>query len=407
MKATVPDCSSNTPNYTFEEYVERRGSSSYKWDHIPGAEEVPGVLPFWVADMDFPGPPQIQRALEERARHGIFGYHFRSPEYVHAVKNWILHRHGWGVPEEHLTFTPPGVIYAVDLLLRQLTKPGDPILVHTPGYTPLLDVITLNGRKAVTSPLTYCRNDSRFYMDFEDMEKKIRENSLRFMLFCSPHNPTGRVWSREELFRLEKLCSRYGITILSDEIHGDLIYPGERHIPLGSLSEYTLNHGITIFSATKSFNLGGLQGATVITGNAAIRRNLSRALLAAQTRLDNIFGAVATQKAYETGAPWLEAFMRYIRENFLFLQDFLKKEFPSILLASPQGTYFAWMDMRPLGLSPEELRQRLIHKGKIALLDGCEFGTSGEGFQRMNLACPRSLLEKGAAGIRRSLQSTA
>ncbi|HPJ27235.1 MAG TPA: aminotransferase class I/II-fold pyridoxal phosphate-dependent enzyme, partial [Synergistaceae bacterium] len=285
---------------SFEEYTERRGTSSYKWDDIPGAAQVPGVLPFWVADMDFPCPPKVREALEKRARHGIFGYHFRSPEYVSSVRNWILNRHKWKVPEELLVFTPPGVVYAIDLLVRQLTKPGDPVLIHTPAYTPLLETVVLNERKVVASPLVYSKKDSRFHMNFEDMEEKIRKHSIRFMLFCSPHNPTGRVWSREELLKIEAITSRHDITVLSDEIHGDLIYPGERHIPFGSLSAYTLEKGITIFSATKSFNLGGLQGATVITGNPEIRRNLSRTLQAAQTRLDNIFGAVATQTAYET-----------------------------------------------------------------------------------------------------------
>lgn len=387
--------------YNFDKVIERRGTRSFKWDMNEEYYGNEDVIPMWVADMDFPCAEPIIEAMEKRLSHKIFGYAVRDKSYYEAIINWLRRRHNWEVNEEELAFCPPGVIMAINVFIQILTEPGDKIIVQTPTYDPLFDSIQGNNRKVIKNPLKL--ESGKYLMDFEDLRGKI-DKDVKMLLLCSPHNPVGRVWSREELLELGEICLENNIFIISDEIHFDLVYGEYEHIPFSSLNDEIAKNSATCFSGNKTFNLGGLQLATLVIADKKIREEFNKAMGIYQTRLDNIFGAVALEAGYNEGEDWLEQVMSYIKGNLEFAKRYISKNIPEINYIEPEGTYMMWLDFRNLKLAPLELRDFLVNEANVALCDGYEFGEEGEGFMRMNIACPRKTLELALNNIERAIK---
>lgn len=376
--------------YNFDDVVERKGTNSFKWDMNEEYYGNSDVIPMWVADMDFPCADPIIEAMRERLNHKIFGYSVRDKSYYEAVISWLKKRHNWDVNEEELVFCPPGVIMAINVLIQLLSNPGDNIIVQTPTYDPLFDSIEGNNRKVIKNSLKI--ENGRYVMDFEDLESKI-DKDTKMLILCSPHNPVGRVWSKEELLKLGEICLKNNIFVVSDEIHFDIVYNEYNHIPFSSISEEIAQNSVVCFSTNKTFNLGGLQLATLVIANEDIREKFNKAICTYQTRLDNTFGAVALEAGYNEGEEWLEQVIGYIKGNLEFAKKYISENIPEVKYFEPEGTYMMWLDFRELKFTPIELRNFLVNDANVALCDGYEFGKEGEGFMRMNIACPRSTLE--------------
>lgn len=388
--------------YNFDQIIDRKGTNSFKWDTN---EEYYGnidAIPMWVADMDFQCAEPIIKAMKARLNHKVMGYMTRDQQYYDAICDWLLRRHGWEIKREDLVFCPPGVIMGINILIQTLTKPGDKIIVQTPTYKPLSDSIKNNNRTIVKNPLKI--KNGRYVMDFDDLKDKI-DKDVKMLLLCSPHNPMGRVWREEELIRLGKMCLENNIFVVSDEIHLDLIHSGHKHIPFSSLSKEFAQNSAVCISTNKTFNLGGLQLATLIIANEKIREKFNNAIGTYQTTLDNIFGQVALIAGYNKGEKWLDQVMQYVGENLNYVKKYITQNIPEIQYFEPEGSYMMWLDFRGLKMPPLELRQFLVTKAGVALCDGYEFGKEGEGFMRMNIACPRSTIELALNNIKLAIEN--
>ncbi|EHQ89311.1 MalY/PatB family protein [Desulfosporosinus youngiae] len=382
--------------YNFDQVIDRRQTCSVKWDfnqQIFGCED---ILPLWVADMDFQAPDAVVEALVNRARHGIFGYSNGMDGYYEALIAWLGDRHNWEIQQDWISFSP-GVVFALYELVRSLTKPGDKILIQSPVYPPFFKAVKNNGREVVNSQLRV--EHGRYVMDFEDLEEKF-SGGVKMMILCSPHNPVGRVWEREELDRLGRLCLAYNVIVISDEIHGDLIYEGHRHIPLASLSPELAMQSIVCTAPSKTFNLAGLQTSNLIIPNPEYRKAYEASRDLTGIHNPNVFGITALEAAYREGEDWLNQLMHYLKESVEFLKSSLAQELPQIKLTQPEGTYLVWLDFRELGMKPEELQKFLVHKAGVGLNPGYQFGSGGEGFARLNIGCARSVLREGLERLR-------
>lgn len=385
--------------YNLDERIDRRGTNSLKWDYgkrYTGRDEE--LLPLWVADMDFRAPEFLTRALTERIAHGIFGYAPYPPSYFDAVRLWLRQRHGWEVEEEWIV-PVPGVVPAIRLALECLTRPGEKIVIQPPVYYPFSAVISRNGRRIVENPLK--RVGRRYEMDFEQLEGVVDEETRAFLL-CSPHNPVARVWTGEELESLRDFCLAHELVLISDEIHCDLIMGGSRHIPAATLYREGRNPTITFTSATKTFNLSGLSCANAIIPDATIRRAFSHQVAIESLQLPNLMSVVAAEAAYRGGSGWLDQTLAYIEENYRFLVSFLGERAPDLVVFPLEGTYLVWIDLSATGIPDAELKKRLLDEG-VWLDDGPMFGTGGQGFQRINIACPKSILEEALERLVRAL----
>ena len=376
--------------YDFDEIIPRRHTNSYKWDGATDSD----VLPLWVADMDFRTAPAITEALKQRVEHGIFGYTRVPDEYYEAVTAWFKRRHGWDIRREWMIYTS-GVVPAISAIIKALTGPGDKVLVQTPVYNCFFSSIRNNGCEVASSPLVY--EDRTYRMDLEDLERKASDENTKVMLLCNPHNPAGRVWTREELTAVGEICIRHGVTVVSDEIHCELVYSGHRHIPFASISEDFLRHSVTCVSPSKAFNIAGLQIANIIAPDETMRRRIDKAININEVCDVNPFGVIATMAAYNEGEEWLGQLLDYLWQNYLFLVEFCRTQLPDFPVARLEGTYLAWMDCRTLGIGSEELEQLLVGEAKLWLNAGTMYGAEGEGFMRWNLACPRSVLKQALA----------
>lgn len=376
--------------YDFDEIIPRRHTNSYKWDGTTDSD----VLPLWVADMDFRTAPAITEALKQRVEHGIFGYTRVPDEYYEAVTAWFKRRHGWDIRREWMIYTS-GVVPAISAIIKALTGPGDKVLVQTPVYNCFFSSIRNNGCEVASSPLVY--EDRTYRMDLEDLERKASDEKTKVMLLCNPHNPAGRVWTREELTAVGEICIRHGVTVVSDEIHCELVYSGHRHIPFASISDDFLRHSVTCVSPSKAFNIAGLQIANIIAPDETMRRRIDKAININEVCDVNPFGVIATMAAYNEGEEWLGQLLDYLWQNYLFLVEFCRTHLPDFPVARLEGTYLAWMDCRALGIGSEELEQLLVGEAKLWLNAGTMYGAEGEGFMRWNLACPRSVLEQALA----------
>lgn len=374
--------------YDFDQVIPRRGTDSYKWDSAGS----PDVLPMWVADMDFRTAPAIVDALRRRVEHGIFGYTRVPDSYYEAVTGWFARRHGWTIDRRWMLYTS-GVVPAISAVIKALTRPGDKVLVQTPVYNCFFSSIRNNGCGMVASPLVPVGNT--YVMDYDDLEQKLSDPQVKVMLLCNPHNPVGHVWKREELARLGDMCIRHGVTVVSDEIHCELVFPGHRYTPFASISEKFLQHSVTCLSPSKAFNIAGLQIANIVCIDAALRAKIDRAINDNEVCDVNPFGVIATQAAYNEGEEWLDQLIGYLHANYLYMQDFCSENLPQFPLTALEGTYLVWMDCRTLGLPSEELERRLVAEAGLWLNAGTMYGAEGEGFMRWNIACPRTTLAEG------------
>lgn len=389
-------------SHQFDELINRYNTNSVKWDALEERFGNSDVLPLWVADMDFRAPDAVIEALKEVAEHGIFGYTIRPDSFYDALISWFERRHQWKFTRESIVISP-GIVPALSLLVQAFTEPGDNVLIQSPVYHPFFYVVEQNERNLIDNPLQL--KDGKYEIDFADLEQKLRDYQCKIMLLCSPHNPAGRVWTKEELIKIGELCKKYDVLVISDEIHCDLIYKGYEHIPFASLSKDFQNISVTCVAPSKTFNLAGLQASALVIPNADIREKYERSLKIENSEMLNSFAVAGFEAAYTYGDQWLDDLMDYLEESVQFLTSFIQKEIPEISVIPPEGTYLIWLDFRKLGFSPKELETFLLNKAKVALNQGSIFGETGEGFARINIACPRATLEKGLHRIKDAVAS--
>ena len=374
--------------YNFDEIIPRRGTNSYKWDSAAAAD----TLPMWVADMDFRAAPAIIDALLRRAKHGIFGYTRVPDAYYEAVTGWFERRHGWRMEKEWIVYTT-GVVPALSAIIKALTAPGDKVLVQTPVYNCFFSSIGNNGCEIVTNSLVY--ENETYRMDFGDLEEKASDPKVKLLLLCNPHNPAGRVWSREELLKLGEICLRHGVFVVADEIHCELTYAGHAYTPFASLSEAFLLHSATCTSPSKAFNLAGLQIANITIADSDIRHRVDKAININEVCDVNPFGVEALITAYNEGEDWLEAVKAYLYDNYLYLRKFFEEQLPEFPVTRLEGTYLVWVNCSVLNRSSEDLEESLLREARVRFNAGSMYGTDGDGFLRINIACPRKLLQEG------------
>ena len=383
--------------YDFDTVIPRRGTLSYKWDSAPE-----GVLPMWVADMDFRTAPAITDALHRRVDNGIFGYTLVPDEYYDAVTSWFARRHGWQIDRDMMIYTS-GVVPAISAIIKALAAPGDKVIVQTPVYNCFFSSIRNNGCEILPNPLL--RDGDTFSMDFDDLERKAADPKATLMILCNPHNPAGRVWSRDELLRLGEICIRHGVTVISDEIHCEFVFDGYRHTPFASVSEELSRHCVVCVSPSKAFNIAGLQIANIVAPDSDTRARIDKAININEVCDVNPFGVIATIAAYNEGEEWLKQLLDYLRGNYEYMRGFCRENLPQFPITRLEATYLVWMDCRALGMTSEELEERLVDDARLWLNAGSMYGADGDGFMRWNIACPRSVLQDGLERFRRYVNS--
>ena len=381
--------------YDFSRPTDRRGTDSYKWDSAPEAD----IIPLWVADMDFETFPAITEALQRRVAHGIFGY-TRVPEaYYEAVCRWFDKRHGWHINREDIIYTS-GVVPAVSAVIKALTLPGDQVIVQGPVYNCFFSSIRNNGCEMVSNSLIYNKEELRYEIDFDDLERKLAHERARLMLLCNPHNPGGRVWTRDELTRVAELCRKYGVRVVSDEIHCELTLYDNQYVPFGSLPDELSRGSITCCSPSKAFNTAGLQIANIVCRDAEVRNRIDRAININEVCDVNPFGVIALQAAYsDEGYEWLTQLRAYISSNYDLLRERFARELPKCKVMRMEGTYLAWIDCSELHISSDEIEEMLMHENKVWVNAGSMYGTEGAAFIRINMACTSELLNEGITRI--------
>lgn len=375
--------------FDFDKVIQRKGTNSLKYDFAEEYGKPADALPLWVADMDFQTAPPILKRLEQLVQHGIFGYTDHKEDYVQAVKNWYQHRFAWDIQGEWIV-KMPGVVAALAMAVRAFTKEGDSVLIQRPVYHPFSSVVETNRRNLVNNPLKLV--NGYYEIDFDDFEKKIVDHQVKLFILCSPHNPVGRVWKEWELKRMGDICLKYKVLVASDEIHSDFVWQGFRHRVFASLSPAYQEITITCTAPSKTFNLAGLQAANVMIADPQLREKFRQESWSAGYSELNAMGLAACQAAYEEGGEWLEELKEYIWGNYLFLKEYLEAKMPQITPGVLEGTYLAWLDFRNLGLGEEKLEEMIVNRARVWFNGGTVFGPEGEGFQRVNIACPRPVL---------------
>jgi len=389
--------------YDFDEVINRKGTSSIKYDFAVERGKPVDVLPLWVADMDFRTPPMVIDALTKVSQHGIFGYSDIKHDYFQAVYNWFMSRFDWKTDPSWLVKTP-GVVYALATAIRSLTNEGDAVIIQQPVYYPFSSTILANNRKLINNALIY--NNGSYYIDFEDFEQKIIEHKVKLFIMCSPHNPIGRVWSADELIRLGDICVKHGVIVISDEIHADFTYEGNKHFIFSKLKSEFLNNSIICTAPSKTFNLAGLQVSNIFIANKNIRNMFQKEINRTGYSQLNTMGLIACQAAYEHGADWLDELKAYLAGNLQLAREFLGKRLPQVKLIEPQGTYLIWLDFQELKLSDEQLEDLIVNRAKLWLDAGTMFGSEGSGFQRINIACPRAILEQALNQLEQAIRTS-
>ena len=381
--------------YDFSRPTDRRGTDSYKWDSAPEAD----IIPLWVADMDFETFTGITEALQRRVAHGIFGY-TRVPEaYYEAVCKWFGKHHGWHINREDIIYTS-GVVPAVSAVIKALTLPGDQVIVQGPVYNCFFSSIRNNGCETVSNSLIYNKEELRYEIDFDDLERKLKHERARLMLICNPHNPGGRVWTRDELTRVAELCRKYGVRVVSDEIHCELTLYDNEYVPFGSLPDELSRDSITCCSPSKAFNTAGLQIANIVCRDAEVRNRIDRAININEVCDVNPFGVIALQTAYsDEGYEWLTQLRKYISANYDLLLERFARELPKCKVMRMEGTYLAWIDCSELHISSDEIEEMLMHENKVWVNAGSMYGAEGAAFIRINMACTSELLNEGITRI--------
>ncbi|MCJ8009467.1 MalY/PatB family protein [Lederbergia wuyishanensis] len=386
--------------YNFDEKVDRKNTSSVKWDGMKAVFGKNELLPMWVADMDFPPPSEVLETMKQRVDHGVFGYTIIGDTTSKAIINWVSKRHGWDINPSWLMYSH-GVVPSIGMAIRAFTEVGDKVMLQSPVYTPFFNMIESNMREVINSPLVL--KNGRYEIDFTDFEEKLK-SGVKLFLLCSPHNPAGRVWSKEELTKIAELCREYGVIIASDEIHADIVSPPYKHIPICTLDPSYSDFIITFMAPSKTFNLAGLQSSFIVVQNVEMRKKLQDIQKKEGFHTLNTFGIIAMEAAYQYGEKWLEDALDYIKDNIKILKEGIENYLPELKVIEPEGTYLVWVDCRATGLDDKEIRQRLLEKAGLAVNFGNSYGQGGEGFIRINTACPRSIIEEGIERLKLAFQ---
>ena len=384
-------------NLNFDKIIDRRNTRCLKYDFAVERNMPADVLPLWVADMDFETSSYIEDAIIERAKHAIYGYSEVKTPYFDILKKWMQKHHDWDIQRKWLVKTT-GVVFALAMAVKAYTEPGDAVLIQQPVYYPFSEVIKDNGRNVVSNTL-YLGEDNSYHIDFEDFEQKIVAHKIKLFLLCNPHNPVGRVWSKEELTRLGDICVKYHVTVVSDEIHEDFVFKGKHQVFANIKKEYE-EITVTCTAPSKTFNIASLMISNILIPNPELKRKFKHQMDAAGISQLNVLGLVACEAAYEHGEEWYQAMKTYAKENIEFVKQYVEKQLPGVNMAGPEGTYLVWLDFRETGLSVEELDDKIINQAKLWLDSGKIFGSCGEGFQRINVACPRKVLEEAMDRIK-------
>lgn len=387
--------------FDFDTRPQRRGTASEKWDALERLYGSADVLPMWVADMDFACPPAVVEAVVARARHGVYGYTDYTEPVYGAVQGWMRERHGLDVPRDWIGFAH-GVVPSLAFILKGLTRAGDGILIQPPTYYPFAPTIELNGRRVVNNPLV--REGGRYRMDLDDLREKARDG-VKAAILCSPHNPVGRVWTREELRAFGDVCLEHGILVISDEVHSDLTYPGVVHTPYLALGAPYADRAMLLHAPSKTFNLAGMQTSYTLIPNPALRAAYEHVVHEVHLHQGSPFGLVALEAAYTRGGAWYEGLRGYLAGNLAYLEDFVAREIPGVEAIHPEGTYVVWLDCRGLGMEPEALARFMNGTARVALSHGPSFGAGGAGYERINIACPRSMLVEALDRIAAAVRS--
>ena len=375
--------------YNFDIIIDRANTNCIKYDLRKAVFGNPNVLPMWVADMDFETPDFVRNAVIQRAMHPVYGYHFKDEPYFKAIQSWLRRRHQWEVEMEWMFFTP-GVVSGFAMAVQALTEPGDEVLIQSPVYPPFHQAAGQYGRKLVYNPLIY--SDNGYVMDYDLLEQQAK--TAKLIILCNPHNPVGRCWSREELTRLGEICIKNGMTVISDEIHCDLVLPGHKHTPFASINEDFAQNSLTFHAASKTFNLAGLATSTGIAKNPVIRKKVMDYVHSMESELGNIFGKVATETAMTCGDEWLGQLLDYVQGNVDYVSDFLHHNLPKVNFFKPEATYMMWLDFNDYGLSEDELWRKMTQEAELGFNRGSDFGKEGTCFLRVNLACPRETVKE-------------
>ena len=387
--------------FNFDKIIDRTNNFSAKWSEMNKNFGTNDLLPMWVADMDFLTAPCVMEALKDRLEQGIFGYTTRPSSYNESIVNWLDNRFSWKINQEWLMFSP-AVITSISLLIQNLTQKNDKIMIQEPVYSPFHNIVESNERSLVISPLVKL-DDGSYVMDYEDIESKIKD--VKVFILCNPHNPVGRVWTREELTRLGEICLKHNVLVISDEIHSDIILKNHKHTPFASISKEFRENTITCMAPTKTFNLAGLQSSFLVISNPYYYEVMDKAFSILDIKRNNAFSLVATEAAYNYGEDWLYELIKYIEDNVDFAIDYIKNHMPQLKVKKPEGTYLLWVDFSNLNVDKKDLKNALINKGRIALSDGSSFGIGGDGYYRINLACPRSMVLEGLKRIEFAIKS--
>ena len=383
--------------YNFDEIIDRHGTSCNKWEYnIPD-----GVLPMWVADMDFAAAPEICEAMQKRLNHPIYGYTHHSQELKDAIVSWVSRRYHWEIESDWLAFSP-GVVPALVMSLLSITQPGDRVMIMTPVYHPFYSSIEENGRIIINHQLKQDQN-GRYFIDFDSLESQI-DDRCKVIMICNPHNPAGRVWTKEELIKIAEIAERHELFIISDEIHADFIYSNHRHTPMASVSEYAMNHTISAFAPSKTFNIAGLCQSYVVIPNKKLYNGYN-AIYNAFDLGDNIFGMTALTAAYTSGEEWLNELMHYLEGNRDFTVEYIREHIPEIHICSPEGTYLLWLDCTELHMENETLNQFFLEKAKVKMNPGYRFGAQCSTYMRLNIGCPRAQLQEALARIEKAIKN--
>jgi cystathionine beta-lyase len=387
--------------YDFDSVVDRRDTNSIKWDFMEKFLCVKDVIPMWIADMDFKSPAPVIDALRKVVERGIFGYTGVPQSYYDALIGWMKNHHNWDIQKEWIVFSP-GVVPALHMLVKAFSEPGDQVVVQTPVYHPFFNAIKNTGRQILDNPLQL--QNEQYSMDLEDLEKKINQRT-KMIIICNPHNPISRVWRAQELKDLGELCVKNKIVVVSDEIHGDIVYSGFKHVPFAGISQEFADNSIVCTAASKTFNLPGLQTSNVIVQNPQLRKRFAEIMKSSGIIAPNMFGIAATESAYRYGYSWLKQLIEYLEANILLVKDYISHKIPGLKVIQPQGTYLLWLDFRGCGIPQSKLGNFVRDEAKVGLEAGTIFGCKEVGFERMNIACPRQTLLEGLSRLEKAVSN--
>ena len=385
--------------FNFDKIINRKDTNSIKWDcYKKFLFDKENLLPMWVADMDFESPPEVKKSIIERAKHGIYGYSMKSEKYYQSIINWTEKRYDWEIEKEWIVYTP-GIVPAINIAIQIYTEPGDGIIIQSPVYSPFFHSVEQNNRKLLDNKLIFNKKLNKYEIDFEGLKNLINKNT-RMIILCNPHNPVGRVFSKKELKKLGKIAEKNNLLIFSDEIHSDIIYPDNKHIPIASINDDLSKRTITGIAPSKTFNIAGLKSSSIIIKNKKLRDKFKQFLMKLHLYSTNIFAIEATIAAYTRGEEWLDSLLKYLNNNLDIIENYIN-DIDGLNFTRPEGTFLAWLDFNELNISHDKLKKKIYNEAEVGLNDGKSFGENGKGFMRLNFACPEKTLIEGLDRIKK------